>query len=136
MHNKKITSIFLFLIVTFSLIGIIPTNSLLPAYGSLNNSQNNFANDYINLQNSPKSSQSVSVDLSENIGLKSNNEKQFDELQHQPINYVVRSQKQISLSENLTMKTISADQYLVFVVKQNEERITIMERITNNDKIR
>src|SRR6185312_13709286 len=78
----------------------------------------------------------VTLSLSENLGVKSNDDSSAAGQESHVVVQTYHVHNIIALSENLGITTNSFDQHLNLIAKQNSERITTAERISNLDRIR
>ena len=78
----------------------------------------------------------VTLSLSESLGVKSNDDSSASEQENHAVVQTYHVHNIIALSENLAITTSSFDQHLNLIAKQNSERITTAERISNLDRIR
>ncbi|MHB8601223.1 MAG: LamG domain-containing protein, partial [Nitrosotalea sp.] len=78
----------------------------------------------------------VQVNLSENLGVKSNDDKSETSQENHVVIETYHVHNIIALSESLGITTNSFDQHLNSLVKQNSERLTTAERISNLDRVR
>ncbi len=130
--NTKLISILIFFVISFSSISYTHAETLPLSDGLKNDIPNNF----VKSQENTKASNAVSIDLSENIGMSSGDEKPSDHYSEKYAGYVIRMHKQIDLFDNVTIIIPPADQDFISLAKVNFDNVAMMERITNNNKIR
>src|SRR5579872_4936309 len=75
----------------------------------------------------------LSINLEEHVGVSVN--QPHDQPSNQNVNQYA-SQKFISLSENVSILTSNLDHNAVMVIKESCERLTTLEKISNNERIR
>src|SRR5690348_7619143 len=78
----------------------------------------------------------VTLSLSESLGVKSNDDSSAAEQESSAVVQTYHVHNIIALSENLGITTSSFDQHLNLIAKQNSERISAGERISNLDRTR
>src|SRR6185312_618444 len=78
----------------------------------------------------------VTLSLSESLGVKSNDDSSAAEQESSAVVQTYHVHNIIALSENLGITTSSFDQHLNLIAKQNSERISSGERISNLDRTR
>src|SRR5690348_8131704 len=78
----------------------------------------------------------VTLSLSESLGVKANDDSSAGKQESHVVVQTYHVNNIITLSENLGITTSSFEQHLNLIAKQNSERITTAERISNLDRIR
>src|SRR5690242_12541125 len=124
----QIISLFIFFLLVLSSAAFAAADQIILDPNNVN------VNKKISLSAENHHHKEFQINLSEDVGLKTNDPpKNFDQL-NEKIN---PTQKQINLSEELSVVTNTPNQNFIIIVKQNaDDTKTTMDRISNSDRIR
>ncbi|HZS74139.1 MAG TPA: hypothetical protein VFA69_06510, partial [Candidatus Nitrosotalea sp.] len=122
--NLKIISVSTFLILLFSVT----------TYANADSQISTTSNPDIPKQIlSAQEAKHLSINLEERVDVSIN--QPHDQQSDQNVNQYA-SQKFINLSENVSIFTSNLDHNTVTIIKENSERLTTLEKISNNERIR
>src|SRR5574337_582199 len=122
--HKKIISISIFVIMLFSMASFANADTQINDMQQ----QSDPSKQIMQIQQTGKH---LSLNLEEHVGV-TINQPNDQNIQQQ----IAGSQKSVSLSENVSILTSNFDHNIIAILKENSDRLTTLEKISNNERIR